>query len=86
MTDWTPPPPGSTAEQLPNKLLALIATDPYLSTSCQTAQRLEEAATALSAGGSGDVIELMAWAQRMHARCRLNNKFTGQLCVCPCHS
>lgn len=83
MTDWTPPPPGSTAEQLPDHILAVIHTAPYLSTACQTAQACTDAA----AVGINQLErpELHAHADRLHARCRLNNKFTGQLCICPCH-
>ena len=84
---WTPPPPGGQREQLPNHLLALIEPAPYLSTACQTADLL---ACAACFPGSGvprpQYDELLEHAERLHQRCRLNHKFTGQSCACPCHS
>lgn len=81
MTDWTPPPPGDTREQLPDNVLALIDVPPYTSTACETAQALEAAAET-----RGDEAgELAVWQARLHARCRINNKFTGALCGCGCH-
>lgn len=78
---WTPPPPGDTREQLPTHLLALIEPAPYLSTACQTADLL-----ALQATYSHPLHdEIRQYAERLHQRCRLNNKFTGQLCTCGCH-
>lgn len=29
--------------------------------------------------------ELGEWADRLHGRCRINNKFTGVGCDCGCH-
>ncbi|MFI8872434.1 hypothetical protein [Streptomyces sp. NPDC055243] len=81
MTDWTPPPPGDTREQLPDDVLGLIRVRPYTSTACETAQALTDAATA-HPGRAG---ELNVWAQRMHQRCRINHKYTGRLCDCRCH-
>lgn len=81
MTDWTPPPPGDTREQLPDHLLAAIDVPPYLSTACETARALQTA-TDTHPGRAG---ELGEWQERLHARCRINNKFTGQLCICRCH-
>lgn len=81
MTAWTPPPPGDRREQLPDHVLALIPARPYLSTACETAQDLETAAGV----HRGQASELAVWWERMHARCRTNQKFTGQLCVCGCH-
>lgn len=81
MTDWTPPPPGDTREQLPAHVLALIDVPPYLSTACETAGALETAACVHRAQAD----ELAVWQERLHARCRINNKFTGQLCGCGCH-
>lgn len=82
---WTPPPPGDTREQLPTHLLALIRDrlPDYLSTACQTADLLA------CFPGSGvprpQYDELREHAERLHQRCRLNHKFTGQLCACGCH-
>ena len=81
MTDWTPPPPGDTREQLPDHILALIDVPPYLSTACETAHQLDTAITNRPNRGA----ELMLWRDRMHGRCRRNQKFTGQLCACYCH-
>lgn len=81
MADWTPPPPGDRREQLPDHLLATIDIPPYTSTACQTADLLAEAIPGrLDLAG-----ELIEHAGRLHTRCRLNNKFTGQLCACSCH-
>ncbi|MDT0306151.1 hypothetical protein RM780_04135 [Streptomyces sp. DSM 44917] len=66
-------PPGGTGEVLPPEILARITTRQYLSTACDTAQ-------ALAAEG------LDEHAERLHARCRRNHKFTGALCVCECHN
>lgn len=81
MTDWTPPPPGDTREQLPGSVLALIQTQSYTSTACETAGLLAEASTL----HPDQAAELNAWASRMHNRCRLNHKYTGRLCDCRCH-
>ena len=77
---WTPPPPGDTREQLPDQVLDLLPERPYLSTACETAQALEDAIAAHP--GRDDLPE---WRDRMHARCRINHKFTGTLCGCGCH-
>lgn len=78
LTNWTPPPPGDTREQLPPHILALIR--PYLrgytSTACQTAGYLAEAA----ADQPDHRDELIEWRQRMDARCRTNQKYTGEIC------
>ncbi|WP_438489529.1 hypothetical protein [Streptomyces sp. S186] len=68
-------PPGSTSEQLPPHILAVIDVPPYLSTACDTAARVE----------SADVADSGEWADRLHKRCRLNNKYTGAPCACSCH-
>ncbi|MBL3670496.1 hypothetical protein JL475_31885 [Streptomyces sp. M2CJ-2] len=81
MTGWTPPPLGDPREQLPDHLLALIPKRPYLSTACQAAQDFEAAATA----HPEQVGELTRWRDRMRARCRVDNKFTGRLCVAAHH-
>lgn len=80
---WTPPPPGDRCEQLPDHLLDLIRDrlPDYLSTACQTADAL--ACTATYRHPRYD--EIRAHAERLHQRCRTNQKFTGQLCACGCH-
>lgn len=80
---WTPPPPGSTAEQLPDDLLALIrgGLPDYTSTACVTADALAVAVH----WSHPRLEELREHAERLHNRCRLNQKFTGQLCACGCH-
>ena len=84
MTDWTPPPPGDTREQLPDHLLTAISSvlGKYYSTACHTATACQ--AAAYRHQDLAD--ELRAQARRLHSRCRLNQKFTGQLCVCGCHT
>jgi len=85
---WTPPPPGSTREQLPNHILQLIRPylPAYLSTACQTGHALAEAiADRFSASDRETVTELQTWRERMRQRCRENQKFTGQLCVAGWH-
>jgi hypothetical protein len=76
--DWTPPPPGDRREQLPAHLLALI--QPYLlgytSTACQTADYLAQAIADHPEVGA----ELAEWRERMGARCRRNQKYTGEIC------
>lgn len=67
--------PGSTSELLPAEILAAIDVPPYLSTACDTALRVEPA----------EVPDATEWARRLHARCRLSNKFTGAPCPCACH-
>lgn len=81
MTDWTPPPPGDTREQLPDDVLALIDVPPYTSTACETGQAL----TAATTRHPELAADLAAWAERMHRRCRRNHKYTGELCDCSCH-
>lgn len=85
---WTPPPPGSTAEQLPDHLLALIRDrlPDYTSTACQTADTL--ACTACYPGSGiprPQYDEIREHAERLHSRCQISNEFTGQLCACGCH-
>lgn len=77
-----PPPPGSTAEQIPEHLLALIVRRPYVSTACETGRALQSAMIRHPEYHA----ELDLWLNRMHDRCRLNNKFTGVLCGCGCHA
>ncbi|MGW7688882.1 hypothetical protein ACWGMA_08300 [Streptomyces asiaticus] len=78
---FAPPSPGSTGEQLPDDILALIDPAPYLSTACETAQLLEQAVAEHPDRSAG----LGEWARRMHDRCRINHKFTGKLCACAHH-
>ena len=80
-TAWTPPPPGDRREQLPDRILALIDVPAYLSTACQAAHACQRAADTNPA----ELPWLRAHAEELHARCRINNKFTGQLCVCLHH-
>lgn len=77
-----PPPPGSTEEQLPPEILMLTVQRRYISTACETAHALEGAMTRYPEHHT----ELGLWRDRMHGRCRLNNKFTGVLCACPHHT
>lgn len=78
---WTPPPPGDTREQLPDHLLALIRIPPYTSTACEAAELLAREMPKYTHRR----IELGDHSDRLHERCRRNNKFTGVLCHCPCH-
>lgn len=73
---WTPPPPGDRREQLPDHILAAIRPTPYLSTACHAAFLCET---------TEPTEALTGWPERLHARCRLQNKFTGKPCVCRCH-
>lgn len=88
LLNWTPPPPGDRREQLPDHLHDLIRDEMpnYLSTACSTAQVLSLAACY---PGSGiprlQYDEIRGHAEHLHERCRINHKFTGQLCVCGCH-
>lgn len=82
MTDWTPPPPGDRREQLPAHLLALVDIPAYTSTACELAGLLTAAADTRQDRADG----IAAWVDRLHARCRRNNKFTGRLCACNCHA
>jgi hypothetical protein len=80
ITGQLPPhvnPPGSTQEQLPADVLALLPARSYLSTACETARLLEAAAIANPQRAE----QLREWRDRMQQRCRLNNKFTGALCT-----
>lgn len=85
---WTPPPPGDRREQLPDSMLDLIRDrmPDYLSTACQTADTLACAACHPGAGvPRPQYDEIREHAERLHNRCRINQKFTGQLCACGCH-
>jgi hypothetical protein len=80
-TAWAPPPPGDRREQLPDHLRALIHIPSYLSTACETGQLLAWEMPKYTHYR----VELGDHSDRLHARCRINNKFTGALCHCPCH-
>lgn len=77
MADWTPPPPGDTRHQLPASVLDSIRVPVYLSTACEIAALLDETVS--------EQPGLTGWANHMHSMCRLNNKYTGSLCICPHH-
>lgn len=79
---WTPPPPGDKREQLPDALLALIDVPPYTSTACEAAILLARQMPK----HTQQRVELGDHSDRLHGRCRRNNKFTGALCGCPCHT
>lgn len=76
--------PGSTAEQLPDHILALIHAPSYVSTACDTAYAL--ALPGHSRANTGRRDEINEWVGRLHSRCRRNHKFTGVLCGCGCHT
>ncbi|MFJ8923896.1 hypothetical protein ACIREK_31015 [Streptomyces sp. NPDC102415] len=73
-------PPGSTREQLPDDVLALLSRRSYLSTACETARLVSGAIIRRP-----DRADLPGHRDRLHQRCRRNNKFTGARCTCPCH-
>lgn len=78
---WTPPPPGSTRAQLPAHILAKLTPRIYLSTACEMGQACERAVIR----HPDDAEELTFWARWLHDEmCRLNNKYSGVLCSCPC--
>lgn len=69
-------PPGSTVEQLPAHVLALITLPSYTSTACELAELLTAAIPA-HPQHAGELAHWVAW---LRDRCRANNKFTGVLC------
>lgn len=81
---YVPPPPGSDRDALPADLRRLIAPQmpPYTSTACQTAQACKLSADIFLTMAP----ELLHWAQREHASCRLTRKQDMQACVCACHT
>lgn len=81
MTDWTPPPPGSDRDKLPDHLLAVVDLGPYDSTACQMARALEVAA--VRRPDMAD--ELLQAAGRQHASCRLTRKQDMAPCSCVHH-
>jgi hypothetical protein len=80
-------PPGSRTEVLPADQLAAIGhlTELYVSTACDTASSCHRAAVPRQGLDDAKAAELEAVADRLHSRCRLTHKFTGQKCVCWCH-
>lgn len=74
------PNPASLREQLPDEVLALLSPRSYLSTACDTARRIDAATIR-----HPENADLPAWVEQLHARCRLNHKFTGEPCYCRCH-
>lgn len=79
---WTPPPPGDTREQLPDDILAMLAPRMYLSTACEMAEACQRAVLR----HPDRAVELMHYSTYLHTkRCRLNNKYSGAKCACPCH-
>lgn len=73
--------PGSTEEQLPDDVLALLTDVSYLSTACETGHLLRIAVLENSKRA-----DLPKWEKKMHERCRLNHKFLGSPCFCYCHT
>ncbi|MGW7350912.1 hypothetical protein [Streptomyces sp. NPDC054784] len=82
MTNPQPTPPGSTAEQLPEHMLRLIDVPDCTSTACVAARECERVVDVHTGHADG----LRAAADRLHQRCRRNNKFTGVMCGCTCHA
>jgi hypothetical protein len=89
------PPPGHwrpTAERLPADILALLPIRDYTSTACQTGHLLESDVYGRARHWGLKLPDLVSLAdleeqvRRMHKRCRLNHKFTGNLCICYCHT
>jgi hypothetical protein len=79
---WVPPPPGDKRNQLPDDILAMLAPRMYLSTACEMAKACESARLRYPDRAP----DLESWALRLHTEwCRLNNKYSGALCVCDCH-
>lgn len=74
---YRPPPPGSREAVLPDDVLALIEVGEYLSTGCDTGQRLDAAAHRRE--------DLPEWSRRMHLGCRRTHKYTFRKCICHCH-
>lgn len=81
--DYTPPPPGSDRDALPEHLRRLIAhrMTVYLSTACETAHACHHAAGTFPDHAD----ELQQWEQREHAACRRTRKQDMAECVCDCH-
>lgn len=73
-------PLGSTSERLLDDVLALLVRRTYVSTACETSRLL--GGVIIRNPDRGDLPKLR---DHMHQRCRLNHKFTGATCLCPCH-
>lgn len=82
--DYTPPPPGSDRDALPDELRALIAPHMrgYISTACETALALDRASTTRHPA----MVTLMEWERRQHAACRITRKQDMARCQCDCHA
>lgn len=82
--DYTPPPPGSDRDALPEHLRGLIAPHmrPYTSTACETA----EACRLAGEVHRNHADELRAWETREHAACRVTRKQDMASCDCRCHT
>lgn len=82
--DYTPPPPGSDRDALPEHLRVLIAPHmrPYTSTACETA----EACRLAAAEHPEYADELRAWEAREHAACRITRKQDMASCDCTCRT
>ena len=82
--DYTPPPPGSDRDALPDHLRALIAPHmrPYVSTACETALACDRASTI----HHPQMATLADWEQRQHAACRITRKQDMAPCQCDCHT
>lgn len=82
LLDEDVPPPGNTRKQLPDHVLTMLAPRVYLSTACEMAVACMRAIVR----HPEHTDELEFWAKWLHEeQCRLNNKYSGALCVCPCH-
>lgn len=81
---YTPPPPGSDRDALPDELRRLIEPQmrPYLSTACETARACQLSAEVFPDQAG----ELQRWEERQHASCRLSRKQDLALCQCDCHT
>jgi len=81
---YTPPPPGSDRDALPEHLRGLIWPHmrPYLSTACETADACRLAAAEYPEYAD----ELRAWETREHAACRVTRKQDMASCDCRCHT
>lgn len=82
--DYTPPPPGSDRDALPEHLRSLIAPHmrPYVSTACETAAACRQAAGQHPEHAG----ELLAWAQREDAACRVTRKQDMAACTGTSHT
>jgi hypothetical protein len=81
--DYTPPPPGSDRDALPDELRLMVAPHmrPYISTACETAWACGRA----SEVHPDRATELRAWERRQHAACRITRKQDMARCQCDCH-